>query len=84
MKAIKHYQDCFNGKLPAEIDAAYTSALIILQGKSWVHYSVLLNTEVVWTNKLPMGTAATDCIYVYVDLFHEHAGPPAPGIDPVS
>ena len=42
----------------------YIAALIILQAKAPVHYSVLLGTEVIWTDKIP--TAATDGVYVYV------------------
>jgi predicted metal-dependent peptidase len=42
----------------------YIAALIILQAKAPVHYSVLLATDVIWTDKIP--TAATDGVYVYV------------------
>jgi predicted metal-dependent peptidase len=42
----------------------YIAALIVLQAKAPVHYSVLLATEVIWTDKIP--TAATDGVYVYV------------------
>ena len=42
----------------------YIAALIILQTKAPVHYSVLLATEVIWTDAV--GTAATDGVYVYI------------------
>ena len=42
----------------------YIAALISLQSKAPVHYSVLCATEVIWTDKIP--TAATDGVYVYV------------------
>ena len=42
----------------------YIAALISLQTKAPVHYSVLLATEVIWTDKIP--TAATDGVYVYI------------------
>ena len=42
----------------------YIAALIALQAKAPVHYSVLLATEVIWTDKV--GTAATDGVYVYI------------------
>ena len=42
----------------------YIAALISLQAKAPVHYSVLLATEVIWTDKV--GTAATDGVYVYI------------------
>ena len=42
----------------------YIAALISLQSKAPVHYSVLLATEVIWTDAV--GTAATDGIYVYI------------------
>lgn len=42
----------------------FIAALIALQSKAPVHYSVLLATEVIWTDKIP--TAATDGVYVYV------------------
>ena len=42
----------------------YIAALISLQTKAPVHYSVLLATEVIWTDKV--GTAATDGVYVYI------------------
>ena len=42
----------------------YIAALISLQTKAPVHYSVLLATEVIWTDAV--GTAATDGIYVYI------------------
>ncbi len=41
------------------------AALIILSSKAPVHYSVLLATEVIWTDKIP--TAATDGVYVYIN-----------------
>ena len=41
----------------------FIAALIILQTKAPVHYSVLLATELIWTHAIP--TAATDGIYVY-------------------
>jgi predicted metal-dependent peptidase len=43
----------------------YVAALIILQAKAPVHYSVLIATEVIWTSKIP--TAGTDGIYVYIN-----------------
>ena len=43
----------------------YIAALIILQAKAPVHYSVLIATEVIWTSKIP--TAGTDGIYVYIN-----------------
>ena len=43
----------------------YIAALIILQAKAPVHYSVLIATEVIWTAKIP--TAGTDGIYVYIN-----------------
>ena len=42
----------------------YIAALISLQAKAPVHYSVLLATEVIWTDAV--GTAATDGVYVYI------------------
>ena len=42
----------------------YIAALISLQTKAPVHYSVLLATEVIWTDKI--STAATDGVYVYI------------------
>lgn len=42
----------------------YIAALISLQTKAPVHYSVLLATEVIWTDAV--GTAATDGVYVYI------------------
>lgn len=42
----------------------YIAALISLQSKAPVHYSVLLATEVIWTDAV--GTAATDGVYVYI------------------
>ena len=43
----------------------YVAALIILQAKAPVHYSVLIATEVIWTSKIP--TAGTDGIFVYIN-----------------
>jgi len=43
----------------------FIAALIILQTKAPVHYSVLLATDVIWTHAIP--TAATDGIYVYIN-----------------
>ena len=43
----------------------FIAALIILNSKAPVHYSVLLATEVIWTDKIP--TAATDGVYVYIN-----------------
>ncbi len=43
----------------------YIAALIVLNSKAPVHYSVLLATEVIWTDKIP--TAATDGVYVYIN-----------------
>ena len=42
----------------------YIAALIILQAKAPVHYSVLLATEVIWSDAI--GTAATDGVFVYI------------------
>jgi len=42
----------------------YIAALISLQSKAPVHYSVLLATEVIWTDAI--STAATDGVYVYI------------------
>lgn len=42
----------------------YIAALIILQAKAPVHYTLLLSTEVIWTSAIP--TAATDGVHVYV------------------
>ena len=42
----------------------YIAALISLQAKAPVHYSVLLATEVIWSDKV--GTAATEGVYVYI------------------
>ena len=42
----------------------YIAALIKLQAKAPVHYSVLLATEVIWTDAID--TAATDGVYVYI------------------
>jgi predicted metal-dependent peptidase len=43
----------------------FIAALIILQTKADVHYSVLLATEVIWTHAID--TAATDGVYVYIN-----------------
>jgi len=43
----------------------FIAALIVLGSKAPVHYSVLLATEVIWTDKIP--TAATDGVYVYIN-----------------
>ena len=43
----------------------FIAALIILNSKAPVHYSVLLATEAIWTDKIP--TAATDGVYVYIN-----------------
>lgn len=42
----------------------YIAALIALQSKAPVHYSVLCATEVIWTGAI--STAATDGVYVYI------------------
>ena len=42
----------------------YIAALISLQAKAPVHYSVLCATEVIWTEAI--STAATDGVYVYI------------------
>ena len=60
MHAIKHYESTAD-LTNAKPDVA---ALIILQAKAPVHYSVLVATEVVWTDQIP--TAGTDGVYVYV------------------
>lgn len=43
----------------------FIAALIILQTKAPVHYSVLLATKVIWTHAI--STAATDGVYVYIN-----------------
>jgi predicted metal-dependent peptidase len=43
----------------------YIASLLILQSKAPVHYSVVIATEVIWTDALP--TAGTDGVYVYVN-----------------
>ena len=43
----------------------YMAALIIMQSKCWAYYSVLVNTEVIWTDRIQ--TAGCDGIYVYVN-----------------
>jgi len=43
----------------------YVKALIILQAKAQVYYSILANTKVIWTNAIPTG--ATDGVYVYLN-----------------
>lgn len=65
MKAIRQFADCFGGNLPHDLEELYMEALIILQGKAWVYYSILLNTDLIWTRAIP--TAATDGAYVYVN-----------------
>ena len=49
----------------------YIAALISLQSKAPVHYTVLCATDVIWTDAIP--TAATDGVYVYIspDFFRE-------------
>ena len=43
----------------------YIAALISLQSKAPVHYTVLCATDVIWTHAIP--TAATDGVYVYIN-----------------
>ena len=43
----------------------YVKALIVLQAKAQVYYSILANTSVIWTNSIP--TAATDGVYIYIN-----------------
>jgi len=43
----------------------YVKALIILQAKAQVYYSILANTDVIWTNAI--ATGATDGVYVYLN-----------------
>ena len=43
----------------------YVKALIILQAKAQVYYSILANTKVIWTDAIPTG--ATDGVYVYLN-----------------
>ena len=51
----------------------YIAALISLQSKAPVHYTVLCATDVIWTDSIP--TAATDGVFVYInpDFFRELA-----------
>ena len=43
----------------------YVKALIILQAKAQVYYSILANTDVIWTDAI--ATGATDGVYVYLN-----------------
>jgi predicted metal-dependent peptidase len=43
----------------------YMAALIVLQSKAWAYYAVLINTPVIWTDRVP--TAGTDGAYVYIN-----------------
>jgi predicted metal-dependent peptidase len=43
----------------------YVKALIILQAKAQVYYSMLANTDVIWTDAI--ATGATDGVYVYLN-----------------
>jgi predicted metal-dependent peptidase len=65
MRAKQQCSDAFGNKLPTAIHDAYTEALIVMQGRAWAYYSVLLNTTVVWTYQCP--TAGTDGAYIYVN-----------------
>ena len=67
MKAIQQVPCMFAGKLPADVDQAYTNALIIMQGRCWAFYSILLNTTVVWPTHPEVKTLATDGAYIYVN-----------------
>jgi predicted metal-dependent peptidase len=61
MRAIK----LFDATADLTNSRRYIAALIILQSKAPVHYSLLMATDVVWTDGLP--TAGTDGVYVYVN-----------------
>jgi len=61
MKAVKLFEatdDLANSR-------RYVAALIILQSEAPVHYSLLIATEVIWTDQIPTG--ATDGVYVYIN-----------------
>ena len=61
MKAIKLFEataDLTNSR-------RHVAALIILQAKAPVHYSLLAATETIWTDQIPTG--ATDGVYVYIN-----------------
>ncbi len=61
MRAIKLFEatdDLTNSR-------RFIAALIILQSKAPVHYSLLMATDVVWTDALP--TAGTDGVYLYMN-----------------
>ncbi len=38
----------------------------VMQAKVRVHYTLLMNTKLIWTSRIP--TAATDGYYVYVNV----------------
>ena len=61
MRAVK----LFDATADLTNSRRYIAALIILQGRAPVHYSLLMATDVVWTDGLP--TAGTDGVYVYVN-----------------
>jgi len=61
MRAIK----LFDATADLTNSRRFIAALIILQSKAPVHYSLLMATDVVWTDGLP--TAGTDGVYVYVN-----------------
>jgi len=67
MKAKQQTHDMFNGQLPKEVEQAYTEALIVMQGRCWAYYSVLLNTTVVWTIHPEVETLGTDGVYIYIN-----------------
>jgi len=60
MKATKH----FDSTDDLSRVKCHIAALLILQGKAPAHHTVLITTEIVWTDAV--GTAATDGIYVYI------------------
>ena len=56
----------FNNDHPEQANSKpYVKALIILQAKAQVYYSILANTKVIWTDAIPTG--ATDGVYVYIN-----------------
>jgi predicted metal-dependent peptidase len=61
MRAVK----LFDATADLTNSRRYIAALIILQSKAPVHYSLLMATDVVWTDAMP--TAGTDGVYVYVN-----------------
>lgn len=65
LKARPIFPCMYDGNLPADVEQAYDEALITLQTKAWVYYSILLNTRVHWSDKL--ATAGTDGAHVYIN-----------------